>query len=122
MAKFNFVGGLRALAITLLIAMLASPMYSQELRDPTRPGWSPPSKSDSADKPAPAQLTAILIGEHKRLALFGNRYLGIGDSVAGAKLIRIDFDYIVLRDNSGERVLRLTPKLDSRSAAKVTGP
>ena len=110
------------LVITLLLAWLALPADSQELRDPTRPGWSPPSKTATADKPAPAQLTAILIGEHKRLALFGNRYVGIGDVVAGAKLIRIDFDYIVLRDNSGERVLRLTPKLDSRSAAKVNGP
>lgn len=100
-------------------------VLAQDLRDPTRPGWTPPaSNSDTGTSKAaaPAVLTAIVIGSQKRLALIGEHYVGVGDRVAGATLIRIAFDHVVLRDGNSERVLRLTPLLDSRSAAKVTSP
>lgn len=106
---------------TLLLASAATALQAAELRDPTRPLWQPASSEPAAAKPVGNPLTAIVIGAQQRRALIGDRYVQVGDQVGDAKLIRIDFDSVVLRNAAGERVLRLTPVLDSRSAAKVNG-
>ncbi|NQD37300.1 hypothetical protein HPT27_09695 [Permianibacter sp. IMCC34836] len=94
-----------------------------ELRDPTRPGWSPPDPNAAAQasKPVSNPLTAIVIGDHKRLALIGERYYQTGERVGDATLSAIAFDHVVLKSGTGQRILRLTPTLDSRTAAKVNG-
>lgn len=107
--------------LAALLLALSATATAAELRDPTRPGWQPPRPTAATDKPTGNPLTAIIIGPQKRLALINGRYLAVGDRFGDAKLTQITFDYVVLRSASGERMLRLTPPLDSRSAAKVNG-
>lgn len=125
MAKSRFAAAhqpasLSAALISLLL--LSSASTAAELRDPTRPGWSPPTDEAAANKPAPRLLTAIVIGPQRRLALIGDRYLAVGDLLGDARLIRIDFDQVVLQGRDGQRILRLIPALETRTpAAKVKG-
>jgi hypothetical protein len=97
-------------------------VQSRELRDPTRPGWSPANPAAEAVKPVPNLLTAIVLGPNKRLALIGKQYLAVGDRLGDARIVRIDFDQVVLQSSSGQRIMRLTPVLETRTkAAKVNG-
>ncbi|HEX4909704.1 MAG TPA: hypothetical protein VFV64_02960 [Permianibacter sp.] len=105
----------------LFVAAMGSSANAAERRDPTRPGWQPASADSASNKPAPQLLTAIVIGPGGRRALIGERYLQVGDRVGDARLVRIDFDFIVLQSAAGERIVRLTPVLESRSATKVNG-
>lgn len=125
MAKFLLAGAnqTQILSTTLASVLLfSSAVAAAELRDPTRPGWSPPTDDAVANKPAPRLLTAIVIGPQRRLALIGNNYLAVGDMLGDARLIRIDFDQVVLQGRDGQRILRLIPALETRApAAKVKG-
>lgn len=107
--------------LAVLLLTLALTANAADLRDPTRPGWQPPRPTAATDQPVGNPLTAIIIGPQKRLALINGRYVAVGDRVGDARLTQIAFDYVVLRSASGERMLRLTPPLASRSAAKVNG-
>ena len=107
--------------VWLFVAVIASNANAAERRDPTRPGWQPASAESTSNKPAPQLLTAIVIGPGGRRALIGERYLQVGDRVGDARLVRIDFDFVVLQSAAGERIVRLTPVLESRSATKVNG-
>lgn len=107
----------------LLLVSLTAASHAAELRDPTRPGWSPPDPNAAAQasKPVSNPLTAIVIGDHKRLALINEHYYKIGDRFGDATVTAIAFDHVVLKSSNGERRLQLTPALDSRTAAKVNG-
>lgn len=110
-------------SVVLLSALLAvMTAAAGELRDPTRPGWTAPDPDAAQRAPAAPLLTAIVIGPQQRRALIGERFLQVGDRFGDATLIKIAFDYVVLRGSGGERTLRLTPLLDSRPAAKANGP
>lgn len=125
MAKFLFAGVTQATALAMTLTSLllfSSVIAAAELRDPTRPGWSPPTDDAATNKPTPRLLTAIVIGPQRRLALIGDRYLAVGDLLGDARLIRIDFDQVVLQGRDGQRILRLIPTLETRApAAKVKG-
>ncbi|MFN4289507.1 MAG: hypothetical protein ACK4E7_01355 [Permianibacter sp.] len=107
--------------VALVVLSLGNTATAAERRDPTRPGWQPASTEPAANKPSPQLLTAIVIGPAGKRALIGDRYLQVGDRVGDARLVRIDFDFIVLHSAAGERIVRLTPVLESRSATKVNG-
>jgi len=104
-----------------LILLLSTAINAEELRDPTRPLWSPPSVTADTAKPAEPLLTAVLIQPNKRLALIGERYYQVGDNVNGARLLSIEFDHVVLSGRNGTQKLLLTPTIKTRpTAAKVT--
>ena len=109
-------------ALLLLVAGIGSTaIAAAERRDPTRPGWQPANAETTRSKPSQNLLTAIVIGPAGKRALIGDRYLQVGERVGDARLVRIDFDFVVLQSAAGERIIRLTPVLESRSAAKVNG-
>lgn len=103
-----------------LLLLFVVNIEAAELRDPTRPLWSPPSEA-AASKPAEPLLTAVLIQPDKRLALIGEKYYQVGDTVNGARLLQIEFDHVVLSGRNGTQKLLLTPTIKTRpTAAKVT--
>ncbi len=118
MAKFPILN----MALLLILAQAGScTAHAAERLDPTQPRWAP--ASTVASKPAPvSELTAIVIGDNKRLAIIGEQHLKIGDRYGDARVTSIAFDHIVLTSAAGKRTLRLTPELDSRTSVKATRP
>jgi len=86
----------RALLLALLFARtaMAEPLY-----DPTRPPSAAVSAPPEADAAAPVALTVsfVRIGEQGRRALINGVWVGEGDRVAGAEVVRIGRDMVTLR-------------------------
>ncbi len=114
MAKFSIL-------TALLLQGLSVAAHAAERLDPTQPRWAPATSVASKKEPV-AELTAIVIGENKRLAIIGEKELKVGDRYGDARVTSIAFDHIVLTNAAGKRTLRLTPELDSRTSVKATRP
>ncbi|GBD31287.1 hypothetical protein HRbin33_00235 [bacterium HR33] len=93
---------------------------------PARPrlataAWSNPFDSPrytvarSPETPAPAQVTAILISQDRRLAIIGDRIVTVGDLLPGAGRVEaIEAGQVVVSRNGRREVLRLLPQTQSR--------
>lgn len=109
--------GLGAIMISLAM-LLASTAVIAEVDDPMRP----PSPSPTPAEPDSATdwtLSSILISENRRLAVINGQVLRVGESVDGARLIRIDVGVAVIRHARGQETLSLGSNLGiSRSSGQ----
>lgn len=79
-------------------------LSAQELRDPMRPpafalekyrqaklGDQPPAPKASDAKPAqkPLQLTSIIYSRDRKIAIIDDQLLAVGDSIRGARLVKL---------------------------------
>ncbi|KAB7622642.1 hypothetical protein [Alkalilimnicola sp. S0819] len=92
-----------------LVLMLCSGAAVAD-RDPTRPaaGWvgqtpAPVSRAHTTE----LRLNAILYGEQRRRARIGERWLGVGDEIDGARVVDIRPDRVRLQRADGPLVLML---------------
>lgn len=90
-------------------AMLgALPISVEALRDPTRPPADPtlsrPAENHAAEH---WQLSSILISPQRRIAVINGRSLQVGQSLAGARVLSIEADQVVLRQGERTHILRL---------------
>ena len=99
-----------ALALALLVPTV--PVFATD-SDPTRPlGYRTPSQ-DGAHK---LTLGSILVSEHRRVAVINNKLAREGDTVAGAKVIKILHDRVQLEVAGKRRELKLNSTTVKRTA------
>ena len=83
------------------------------LADPTRPpAWVkeiPTQEKEVAD-PETYQLQQILISDSRRLAIINGEVVATGEKLAGAQVIKIDTDMVVIKIGSQRKKLRLSPE------------
>lgn len=113
--KFSLAVMVRGLALGLLI--LAPAVQGEPVDDPMRPPVRESRATGSADPHPGWSLTSVLIADDRRLAIINDRVLREGESVAGARVVRIEADHVLIRHSDGERRLSLRTGLDiSRSS------
>lgn len=110
------------LAVTVLslgLMILAPAVQGEPVDDPMRPPVreSTPSASDSQPHPG-WSLTSVLIADDRRLAIINDRVLREGESIAGARVVRIEADHVLIRHADGERRLSLRTGLDISRSSK----
>ena len=107
----------RSVFFSMLAVAVLFPMgwgHTQELRDPMRPParlTAPKVETEPGSIEAPAlRLHSTHIGEGRRSAIINGIPLETGDSIAGARVVRIDLGQVWLLTDRGERLaLRLAP-------------
>lgn len=102
---------LSGFTLAVLAGLLCGSLQAEPLRDPTRP----PGSSEYAPGQADGGLQSIVRREgQKPRALINGELVALGDKVGGSagsqRLIAINDDSVVLRDEQGNReTLQLTP-------------
>lgn len=104
-------------AVSLLVLILATGAHAEPVDDPMRPP-AQESTAGPADPHPGWSLTSVLIADDRRLAIINNRVLREGDSVAGARVVRIEADHVLIRHAGGERRLSLRTGLDISRSSK----
>lgn len=109
---------------TLLVAALLLASWAavaEELPDPTRPAvdLGGGNGGAGAETETPAQrpkegLQTIIIAPGHRIAVINGQTVPLGGSYAGAKLIEIREDSVVLQGAQGTKVMELFPKVNIR--------
>lgn len=74
--------------------------------DPTRP-VNMSSGSNSQIPIGIYELKSIIIGKGRRLALINDKFVGVGDSIGGAKVINIDRNSVVILEAGQRRTIHL---------------
>ena len=99
-----------------LITILSMRVYAQTNigHDPTRPAISVQQiggdKQGGGDKKtivAGYEVQSIIIGNARRLALVNNKFVSIGDTVGGAKVVAIDRNSVVLSESGRKLTIYL---------------
>jgi MSHA biogenesis protein MshK len=93
----------------------------EELPDPTRPavdlgggqGGAATEAEMSAQRPKEGLQTIIIAPGH-RLAVINGQTVPLGGSYAGAKLVEIREDSVVLQGAQGTKIMELFPKVNIR--------
>lgn len=111
----GFIATLRVLVLGLLV--LAPAAQGEPVDDPMRPPVRE-SAASPADPHPGWSLTSVLIAEDRRLAIINNRVLREGESVADARVVRIEADHVLIRHEDGEQRLSLRTGLDISRSSK----
>ena len=87
-------------------------LAAEPLRDPTRPAWTEPVASESADNAKPkiepaAELAGILYSPQRQVVMFNQRYYRVGDRIGQQTLQRIERDRIWLRHDGRDISMQL---------------
>lgn len=95
----------RQIGITLALSLLlALPATAQTLSDPTRP-----TPLGGERRAAPAQqtwtLNSTLVAEDRRIAIINGHAVGVGDTVSGARVVRVEQEAVWL-EYQGNRFRR----------------
>jgi hypothetical protein len=81
-----------------LLLFMAQPAFAATLHDPTRPPDGGSSAPVVAEQPAtPLLVSFIKNSPQRRLARVNGSWVGVGDTVAGARVIDIGSDFVRLR-------------------------
>jgi len=92
--KLNF----RLYTLYLLLSCFFIPSaIAQELRDPTLP-----IKIEASQTNNNSTIKAIIISPNKKIVMFDDRSLTIGDEIGGEKIIDINLNSVKLKSSSGE--------------------
>ncbi|MBU1628480.1 MAG: hypothetical protein KKH06_00110 [Gammaproteobacteria bacterium] len=84
--------------VLFLMCLVWPSVYAAKMHDPTRPfGVDPVSEL----LPSGVQVTSIIIGKGRAVAVIGGRHLKIGDSLLGAKVVDIKPYAVYLKGASG---------------------
>lgn len=96
---------------------LVSPGHAAELTDPTRPPQSRPAPAEPAPE-APLTLDFVVNSRDRHLARINGEWVSEGDTVAGARVQRIDSDRVLVRRGGKTTVLRLSDPGVRKETAK----
>lgn len=108
----------QALAAMATMAFSAA-VGAQALADPTRP---PLEFLGAAAGAAPrTPLQSILLSSGRKGAIIGGRYVPLGGTYGGARLVQITPTGVALKSDRGLEVLQLYPSMETPSAASGTG-
>jgi hypothetical protein len=94
------------------------PPPRQASRPPGPAQSEAPSGAPSAVAPVSLSLTSILYSPDRQLAIIEGQVLGVGDTVAGMKIVEIRPDAVILRDRAGRlrRVALARPRPEDSSS------
>ena len=98
------------IGLMALMLVMAFPLSSQELRDPTRPGgFAVMDITDTSDisDGVTMQLQAIFFHPTKSAALINGRRFIEGDQLGQMKIQKIYADRVVLSDSTSETELKM---------------
>lgn len=102
----------------LLFALLCLPAVAQaQMADPTRPPAAMlATGGDAVSGEVPARrLQSVLVPQGGRpVAVIGGQTVALGDSIGGAKLVRLNEREAVLQGADGVTHLYLTPDVEKR--------
>lgn len=90
----------------LVVALLASLSQAQAFYDPTRPAEYSPAQRDADSGEQTWVLSSIIRADDRRLARINGAWVGEGERIGSARVVRIDSLSVEIRQ--GERVLRLS--------------
>lgn len=116
---------LTTLALAAAGATIGSVLASQGamLRDPTRPppewGPQPAPARPAADAFRPGHLVVI---DGQRYVMWRGRRFGVGESIGGARIERIDEAEVWLRTAEGMRRMPLYAGVEKRAPATAASP
>lgn len=98
-----------------IIALAATPAWSQGLADPTRP---PAALAADPGPAAPAAGLQFIIRRQgmKPVAVINGSRVELGGRVGDARLIAVNEDSVVLQSDTGRELLRLTPGVEKKPA------
>lgn len=85
------------LLVPWLVLALTGAAVAETLHDPTRPPAALAAPRASGATAAPLRLSVIISASQRRLARINRQWVGEGDLVAGAEVVRIEPDYVRLR-------------------------
>lgn len=112
----------RAIVPMALITLcgFAASVQGESLPDPTEPPSSL-NVSPSALKVAPAEpvLQAIQNERGRFYAMIDGRALRVGDQLGAAKVVKISPNEVELRDDRGNKTLKLLPDSSSHAIIKI---
>ena len=107
-------------ALTLVLALLAVPATAAELRDPMRPPRGRAEAAPRPETPRPSRpdyvLESTLVGPARRSAVISGHLVAPGETLPGARVLRIEAGSVELQ--SGGRRLHL--RLPEPVAKKTT--
>ncbi|MGD8785586.1 MAG: hypothetical protein PVG75_14170 [Thioalkalispiraceae bacterium] len=95
----------------LVTVFCHSTVFAEVLKDPTRPPSHRSSGYGQAGtKAAPRwTLSSTLIAPARRLATINGKTVGVGQNIAGAKVIAIEPTRVALLNGNKRIILKLTP-------------
>ena len=97
----------QTLAAVLMLGALTGASGPAELSDPTRPARSQ-RPSPSVTEEAELTLYAVMLSDHRRVAVINGRRVQLGDRVFGARVVEIGLSGVRLRREEGDVLLTLT--------------
>jgi len=99
------------LILVLVTVFCHQMVFAEVLKDPTRPsGHRNNHQGASGTKAAPRwTLSSTLIAPTRRLATINGKTVGVGQDIAGARVVAIEPSRVALRDGDKEIVLELLP-------------
>ena len=100
--------------ILIVFAFGANSAHAQALNDPMRP---PLFTAADAEAKAGPVLQTIVIGKERRYAIISGERIVPGGAYGDAKVIRIAENEVILRDSTGETVLKLVPEIKKQIVA-----
>lgn len=92
--------------LCFLVLGLTSLRSSAVVHDPTRP-VNVSASSTSQIPIGVYELQSIIIGKGRRLALINDKFVGVGDTVGGAKVVNIDRNSVVISEAGQRRTIQL---------------
>lgn len=98
--------------ITLLgILVLVPPLQAGALQDPTRPTRTALFQSPTASRPVADKwtLNSTLVASDRRVAVINGTYVSEGESVDGAKVLRISKTSVLIQAAGRQTTLQLIP-------------
>ena len=110
--KFSINTVKKSRLILMLVTVFCHQMgFAEVLKDPTRP---PTHRNNplnaSGTKAAPRwTLSSTLIAPARRLATINGKTVGVGQNIAGARVVAIEPSRVALRDGDKEIILELLP-------------
>jgi hypothetical protein len=110
----------RAMAILALVALQVQ-AASETRRDPTQPppGYGPQKAATARDPLEAVRPEHIVVANGQRYLMWQGRRFGLGDTLQGAKIERIDETEVWLRNDAGLRKLALYPRIEKRPSAAM---
>lgn len=102
-----------SLPVLLLLVSSSFSFGESTWRDPTQP-LNTPSQSAAAS-PDNLVLNSVLLSTARKLAVINGESVGENDTVAGARVLRILEDRVIVRYRGEEQVLLLTRPIKQQS-------
>lgn len=115
LVRWRFLLVMSLVLLSVCIQAVAATQLNEEIADPTKPASFGANDVNSRKKSDKQQqdfkLSSILLSPRRRMAIINGKLLYIGDEIAGAYVIAIDKDSVVLQGVGGVVNLQLLPNV-----------